>query len=88
MEKNIKDVNFSEKDTWKIEAMENEVERQKEFLWLLFSAVTVSIFLLVYKLRNRMIFWKAIIESNIISSVLFPIFHISSSLNRISNLIS
>ncbi|OEH86995.1 hypothetical protein BHU72_01695 [Desulfuribacillus stibiiarsenatis] len=88
MEKNIIDVNFSEKDIWKIGAIEDEIKRQKEFFWLFFSAVTISIFLLVYKLRKRMKFWKAIFESNIIISVLFPIVHISSSVNRISNLIS
>ncbi|MGM0844968.1 MAG: hypothetical protein ACQEUT_08320 [Bacillota bacterium] len=88
MEKNILDVNFSEKDTWKIDAIENEVKRQKNFFWLLFSALFVSIFLLVYKIRNGMKFWKAIIESNIIFGVLIPLSPIIYSLKRVTNLIS
>src|SRR3982750_3781232 len=32
-------VSFSEKDIWKINDIAYEVNRQKEFLWLLFSAV-------------------------------------------------
>ncbi|WP_138420856.1 hypothetical protein [Aquibacillus sediminis] len=85
MEKNIIDVNFSEKDTWKIEAIKDEVKRQKEFLWLLFSLLSVSIFLLVYKVRNGMKLWKAIIDSNIIFAVLIPLVPIIKSLERVNN---
>ncbi|OEF97228.1 hypothetical protein [Desulfuribacillus alkaliarsenatis] len=87
IEKNIKTVSFSEKDTWKIDAIDYEVNRQKEFLWILFVAVTMSIILFVYKLCNGMKLWKAIFESNIIISAL-PLYVIITSVNRIRDLIS
>ncbi|WP_371069532.1 hypothetical protein [Sediminibacillus sp. JSM 1682029] len=64
MEKKGIDAVFSEKDTWKIKAIEHEVKKQKEYLWILFSAISVSAFLFVYKLLIRMQFWRAVLESN------------------------
>ncbi|UOQ49847.1 hypothetical protein MUN88_07170 [Gracilibacillus caseinilyticus] len=61
IEKDIATVSFSKEDTWKIAAIEHEIKRQKEFLWILYFAVTVSIFLFVYKVRNNMKVWKAIL---------------------------
>ena len=81
-------ISFSEKDVWKINDIAYEVNRQKEFLWLLFSAVSISTYLLVSKLRKGMKFWKAILESNIVIAVLLPLYIIINSLNRIQNLIS
>ncbi|WML44595.1 hypothetical protein [Neobacillus sp. PS3-40] len=87
-EKGISTVSFSEKDIWKINDIAYEINRQKEFLWFFFSVVSISIYLLVTKLRKGMKFWKAILESNIVIAVLFPLYIIISSLNRIQNLIS
>ncbi|WP_458414876.1 hypothetical protein ACNQFZ_08655 [Schinkia sp. CFF1] len=87
-EKDITAVFFSEKDTWRIDEINYEVNRQKEFLWFLYTAVSVSIFLLFYKLRNGLKPWKAIFESNIILSVIIPLPQIITSLNRIQDLIS
>jgi hypothetical protein len=86
-EKGNSTVSFSEKDIWKIDDITYEINRQKEFLWLFFSFISISIFLLVTKLRKGMKFWKAILESNIIVA-LMPLYTIISSLNRIQNLIS
>ncbi|KAB2328696.1 hypothetical protein F7731_24570 [Cytobacillus depressus] len=86
IEKTITTVSFSEKDTWKIDAINYEVNRQKEFLWLLFLLVTLSIILFVYKVRNGLKLWQAIIESKIIFAAL-PLYIIITTLNRIRDLI-
>ena len=49
-------ISFSEKDIWKINDIAYEVNRQKEFLWLLFSAISISIYLHISKLRKGMKF--------------------------------
>jgi hypothetical protein len=87
IEKGVTTVYFSENDNWKIDAIDYEVIRQKEFLWLLFITVTFSIILFIYKVRHKMNVWKAIFESNIIISIL-PLYNIITSLNRIRDLIS
>lgn len=87
-EKEMITVTFSENDSWKINEIESEVNRQKEFLWMLYSAVSVSIFLLFYKIRNGAKVWKAIWESNIIFAFLFMLFPVTNSLKRIMYLIS
>ena len=86
-EKGISTVSFSEKDIWKINDIAYEVNRQKEFLWLLFSVVSLSIYLLVSKLRKGMVFWRAILGSNIVFALFVPLYIIINSLNRIQNLI-
>ncbi|MBY0121534.1 hypothetical protein [Bacillus sp. S/N-304-OC-R1] len=86
IEKSIVTVSFSENDNWKMEALEYEVNRQKEFLWLLFYTVTISIILFIYKFRSGLKLWKVIIESNIIFSV-WPLYTIITSINRITALI-
>jgi hypothetical protein len=88
LEKGISTVSFSEKDIWKINDIAYEVNRQKEFLWLLFSVVSLSIYLLVSKLRKGMVFWRAILGSNIVFAVFVPLYISINSLNRIQNLIS
>ena len=87
IEKGVTTISFSEYDNWKIDAIDYEVIRQKEFLWLLFITVTLSIILFIYKVRHKMNVWKAIFESNIIISAL-PLYNIITSLNRIRDLIS
>lgn len=87
-EKDIITRSFSGDDTWKIDEIDYEVNRQKEFLWMLFSFVTISIFLLVYKVRNGLKLWKAVLESNIIFVVLLPLLQVINSLNSILDLIS
>lgn len=87
IEKDIITVSFSEIDSWKLDALEYEVNRQKEFLWILFFTLTLSITLFVYKVRNGLKLWKAIIESNIIF-VTLPLYIVITSLNRILDLIS
>lgn len=88
LKKGISTVSFSEKDIWKINDIAYEVNRQKEFLWLLFSFVSLSLYLLVSNLRKGMIFWRAILRSNIVFAVFVPLYSIINSLNRIQNLIS
>lgn len=87
-EEGISTISFSEKDIWKINDIAHEINRQKGFLWILFSAVSVSIYLLVSKFRKGIKIWKAILESNIIITLLLPLYIIINSLNRIQNLIS
>lgn len=81
-------ISFSEKDVWKINDIAYEVNRQKEFLWLLFSAVSISIYLHISKLRKGMKIPYAILGSNIVIAVLLPLYIIINSINRIQNLIS
>ncbi|WP_456274835.1 hypothetical protein [Bacillus sp. AK031] len=88
IEEEIKTISFSEKEIWKVDAIEHEVNRQKEFLWSLFSFFSISVFLLVYKIRNEMKLWKAILESNIVFSVLLPLPTVTSSLKSIQVLIN
>ncbi|MBS4172805.1 hypothetical protein [Bacillus sp. FJAT-49736] len=87
-EKEIITQSFSENDAWKIDYIEYEVNRQKDSLWMLFSFVTISIVLFVYKVRNGLKLWKAILESHIIFSALLPLPQLINSLNRIFDLIS
>ncbi|TYS17037.1 hypothetical protein FZC78_10445 [Rossellomorea vietnamensis] len=86
MEKVITTLSFSEEDAWMVDAMLYEVDRQKEFLWLLYTAVTVSLILLLYKIRKGMKPWKAILESNIIFAVGIPLYTLVTSWNRIEKL--
>ena len=88
VEKDIITLSFSGNDTWLIDEIKYHVEREKGLLFLLYSAVTVSIFLLIYKVRNGLKLWKAVLESNIILAVLFPLLLVMNSLNNIFNLIS
>src|SRR3954471_24641426 len=88
IEKGISTVSFSEKDIWKINDIAYEVNRQKEFLWLLLSVVSLFIYLFVSKLRKGMVFWRAILGSNIVFAVFVPLYMIINSLNRIQHLIS
>ena len=50
-EKDTVTLSFSENTLWKIEEINYEVKRQKDFLWFLFTASSFSIFMLVLKLR-------------------------------------
>lgn len=88
VEKDIIALPFSKKDNWKIDEIKYAVNRQKEFLWLLFSFVSVSGYLLIYKVLNGVKLRKAILESNIIFAVLLPLIPVISSLNRIFYLIT
>ncbi|WP_059170261.1 hypothetical protein [Bacillus sp. FJAT-27445] len=87
-EKDIITKSFSGNDTWKIDDIQYQVNRQKNSFWMLFSSSTISLFLLVYKVRNGLKFWKAIFESNIIFSILLPLPPLINTLNYIHNLIS
>lgn len=82
IEKNVKTLSFSGDDTWYINEIDFEVKRQKTFLWLLFSSITISTFLLIYKLRNGLKLWKAIFESNFFAA-LIPLTTVIFSLHRI-----
>jgi hypothetical protein len=88
IEKDIVTLSFSGNDTWKIDEIKYQVKRQKEFFWLLFSFFTISLFLLVYKVRNGTKLWKTILESNIIISVLMPLLPLINTLSYIHNLTS
>lgn len=86
--KDISTVSFPEEEVWKLQEIAYEINRQKEFLWLLYSALGVCLFLLISKLREQMNFWKAILDSNFIFAVVLPVYFISNSINRIQNIIS
>lgn len=88
MEKDITIVPFSEKDTWKIGEIESAVKRLKEFLWLIYFAVTISLFLFFYKIRNGIKVWKAFLECNTIFAILLPLPIVIRTVNRIRDLIS
>ena len=87
-EKDFVTLSFSENDLWKIEEINYEVKRQKDFFWFLFTASSFSILLLVLKLRKGEKFWRAVWGSRVVFAILFPLFIIVNSLNRIQDLIS
>lgn len=87
-EEGISTISFSEKDKWKINDIVHEIYRQKEFLWLLFSAVSILIYIYISKLRKGMEISYAILGSNIVIAVLLPLYFIINSINRVQNLIS
>jgi RsiW-degrading membrane proteinase PrsW (M82 family) len=88
IEKDIITISFSGKETWKIAEIKNQVNRQKQTFWLLYSFVTISLFLLVYKVRNGLELWKAILESTIIFGVLLPLVPLINTLHYIRDLVS
>lgn len=81
-------VTFSEKDTWKVDEIKYQVNRQKNYLWLLSAFVGVSLILFFYKVRKGNKLWKAILDSNIIFAVLLPLPPLIYTLNWIQKLIS
>lgn len=88
VEEGISIVSFSEKDIWKINDIAYEVNRQKEFLWLLLSAVSIFVYLLVSKLHKGIEISYATLGSTIVIAVLLPLYFIIKSINRIQNLIA
>lgn len=88
MEKDTKTVVFSADDVWKIELLGNEIVRQKVFLWLLFTASSISILAFFIKLRGGKKWWRAIWESNLIVAIPLPIFYINNSLTIIQGVIA
>ncbi len=87
IEKDIITRSFSSNEAWKIDDITYEVSRQKKFLWLMYSFVTISIFLVIYKVRNGSKVLKAVVESNLIFAILLPLFPVINSVNRIQMLI-
>jgi hypothetical protein len=88
MEKDTTTVVFSNDDIWKIHYMSDEIKRQKDLLWFLFTASTVSILLLIIKLRRGKKWWRAAWESNMIFSILLPVAFIKTSLTTVQGLIA
>lgn len=86
MEKDITTIFFYEEDAWKADALFNEVDSQKEFLLLLYTAVSISTILLFYKLINGMKLWKAVFDSNIIFTVGVLLYTIATSWNVLEEL--
>ncbi|WP_318617571.1 hypothetical protein [Sporosarcina sp. YIM B06819] len=87
MEKDKTTVVFSEDDVWKNEYLSDQIERQKSFLWMLFTASSISIRMLIIKLREGMKWWRAIWESNLIIALFIPLISINSSLTTVQALI-
>lgn len=52
VEKDTTTVVFSEDDVWKIDYMSDEIKKMKDFLWFLFTASSISILMLIIKLRG------------------------------------
>lgn len=73
VEKSIQTISFSNEYEWKVEAIEYQIERQKDFLCLLFSMISISTTLIVMFMRNGMRMWKAIFRSNLIFCILLPL---------------
>jgi hypothetical protein len=88
VEKKTTTIAFSEKNTWKIDEIKSQVNRQKNYLWLLYAFVSVSLILFFYKVRKGNKLWKAILDSNIIFAVLLPLIPLINTLNWIQKLIS
>lgn len=72
-EKSIQTVSLSKQDEWKSEAIEYQIKRQKEFLPLLFSTISISTTLIVMYMRDGMRMWRAIFQSNLIFAILLPL---------------
>ncbi|WP_282244621.1 hypothetical protein [Psychrobacillus sp. NEAU-3TGS] len=72
-EKSIQTISLSKEYEWKVEAIEYQIERQKDFLCLLFSMVSISTTLMVMYMRNGTGMWKAIFRSNLIFCILLPL---------------
>ncbi|WP_203248754.1 hypothetical protein [Sporosarcina beigongshangi] len=87
MEKDITTVVFSEDDVWKIDYMSDEIKKLKDFLWFLFTASSISILMLIIKLRGGKHWWYAIWESNLIIAILLPLLYIKTALTTIQRLI-
>ena len=87
IEKDTTTVVFSEDDAWRIEYISNEIGRQKMFLWLLFTASSISLLVLIIKLRGGKKWWRAIWESNLLGAIPLPLYYILSSLTTVEVLI-
>lgn len=87
MEKDTITVSYSEDDIWKIDYMSDQVKRQKELLWFLFTASSFSILMLILKLRGGKHWLYAIWESNLIFATLLPLLFIKTALTTIQQLI-
>jgi len=87
MEKDRTTVVFSEDDVWKIDYMSDEIKKLKGFLWFLFTASSLSILMLIIKLRGGKHWWYAIWESNLIIAILLPLLYIKTALTTIQRLI-
>ncbi len=88
MEKDTTTVVFSEDSVWKIDYLSNQIERQKSFLWMLFTGSSISILMLIIKLREGKKWWRAIWESNFVIAMPFPLYLINSSLTAVQGLMA
>ncbi|MBT2759187.1 hypothetical protein J7E71_25275 [Mesobacillus foraminis] len=79
---------FPHTDAWKIDELEHEVSRYKEFLWILLTGTTIFAFLLLSARKKDVDYRKGTMVSLIIFTILLPSYYIVSSLNRIHQLIS
>ncbi|WP_342505094.1 hypothetical protein [Sporosarcina sp. FSL K6-2383] len=87
LEKDTTTVVFPEDDIWKIDYLSDEIKKQKDFLWFLFTASSFSLLMLILKLRGGKHWWYAIWESNLIIAILLPLFYIKTTLTTIQRLI-
>lgn len=81
-------VSFPKSEAWKIDDIVYEVGRYKENLWILFTAGSIFLFLLISKQRKGMKIKKSILLSGIVLSILMPLYLIFNSLTRIQQLLS
>ena len=87
-EKGVKTIVLPNSNAWKIQEIHNEVQRQKQYFWLLYTAVIVSLTHLVLRLRKREGVFRAFFGSNIIFAVAIPLPEIIDSIKWIHMLIS
>lgn len=87
-QQNIQTIPFGKDEAWKVEEIEYGIKRQNDFLWMIFSTVSISITLIVKYIRDGMHVWKAIFKSNLIFSILLPLIPLISAWTTIQSLIA
>lgn len=87
MEDETKTLTFSERNEWLMDSLNYEVERQQGFFWLLFFGVSVSTFILIYRVRQGAALWKMLL-SGFVGSIPLPLTIIIFSIKHTQQLIN
>ncbi len=86
--KGTTNLTFSHSGAWKIDELEHQVSRYKEFLLILLTGTSIFAFLLLSARKKDVEYRKGTMVSLIIFTILLPSYYIVTSLNRIHQLIS
>ena len=87
MEEETETLSFSERNEWVVLILENDIERLKGFLWLLFFGVTVMTGISIYRVRQGIALWKLLLIG-IPGSIPIPLINIISSMHNIQRLMN